>query len=51
LAPLIDIKSFVQMIYTYIYIYTLFGLSSTPQIEYILFYLTIENIEKFGAIY
>jgi len=44
LASLIDIKPFVQIIYI------LFGLSSTPQVEYILFDLTIKNIEKFGAI-
>jgi len=41
----LDIKSFVQIIYV------LFGLSSTSQVEYILFDLTIENIEKFDAIY
>jgi len=44
LAPLIDIKPFVQMLYI------LFELS-TPQVKYILFDLTIENIEKFGVIY
>jgi len=37
--------TFVQMIYI------LLGLSSTSQVKYILFDLTIENIEKCGAVY
>jgi len=45
LAPLINIESFIQMIYI------LFGLSSTPQDGYI-FDLIIENIKnKFRAIF
>jgi len=53
LASLIDIELFVQMIYI------LFGLNSTPQVRYILFFryhlnfiffnLTIENKIKLGA--